>query len=254
MGCRKFIVPTQNRFDPLIVNDAEETIGLENRGYVPNKRQNIPQSTPAPNRRQNTDYVSTGIAHKQVKIVPGNKPYNKAHIRPVSIVTDSMCRSIRNADFNKDIQDVGIKNVECKFHKFPGASAQQIRNYSKFNILEDNTHGLVVVSGTNSLRTIPGKQELTDREIADSILQTGIDGQKEGVKKVFISGIILRKGSFYQKRILNINLILRNECLRQGFVFIDQSNILFEHLHEDGLHLNHEGTCILKQNILKALY
>ena len=165
-----------------------------------------------------------------------------------------MCRSIRNKDFNDDIKKTGIKDVYCKIHKFPGATADEINSYSKKNIEDENSHGLVIVAGTNSLRTPRGQEEISDTEIAKMILQTGLHGREKGVTKVFVSGLILRKGMFFQRRIFNINKILKEQCLELGFIYIDQSNIFIEHLHEDGLHLNHEGTYILKQNILKALY
>ena len=51
-----------------------------------------------------------------------------------------------------------------------------------------------------------------------------------------------------------MNDLLRKECLRYGFKFIDNSNIvLSKHILRDGVHLNGAGTDILRDNFLKYI-
>ena len=153
----------------------------------------------------------------------------------------------KNVDFNKDIENYGIRDVSCKIHKFPGAKARQIEYYANINIQDDDTHGLIIVSGTNSLRSTLGKPDHTDEEVAHSILRTGLSARSQGVVKILVSGVITRRGMHYQRRISNINRILKDECCKQGFIFIDQTNISMEHLNsEDGLHLNFAGRKFLR--------
>ena len=189
-----------------------------------------------------------------VKVVPGNRPYNQAHIKNITIALDSMTRSIKNRELNDLLKSSGVRDVRAKVYKFPGANAKQICRYSKLNIEDDDSHALLVISGTNSLRQQKTQYDrLSDETIAKQIIQTGINAKKQGVTNVFISGIIFRRGTFYQNQIFNINEILRGECLKLGFFYIDQSNIRMEHLCKDGLHLNEAGTSILKNNILRIL-
>ena len=70
---------------------------------------------------------------------------------------------------------------------------------------------------------------------------------------VFISGITVRKGIYYEGRSRAINRILKDGCNQHGFIFIDNDNITRSEL-QDGLHLNDEGTLILKTNIINRMY
>ena len=77
--------------------------------------------------------------------------------------------------------------------------------------------------------------------------------RSQGVTKVFISGITIRKGSHYGSRASAINKILEDGCRQRGFIFIDNSNIGRGELNGE-LHLNDEGTLILKSNFVNKLY
>ena len=235
-----------NRFEPLADNETRYGVKYDN------------GSTETANSAKNGQgnykaHIKVDDKQLAPKMVPGVKPYNKAHIRTISIMSDSMCRSVRAKDLNADMKNCGIQAAECTIHKFPGATARQIGHYSKINIADDDSHGVVIIGGTNSLQFKNGRRS-SDQEIVDDIINIGIEAKNAGVTKVFISGIITRRGKYFQSRILNINNILYNMCLQLGFVFVQQNNICLEHLHKDGLHLSYEGTQILKSNILQALY
>ena len=257
----------KNSFSELAIDDKNDkncsTFSCESEFdvYTPTSQTIIKRPSVVVNQKPETDVPvaakSIPVYHPGTspKAVPGHRPYSKAHIRSLTISTDSMCRSIRARDFNDEIKQAGIEDLSCNIHKFPGASANEIAFYAHKNIEDDETDTFLVVAGTNSLRkTKDGREGPSNKEIACELVQIGQNARKQGVKNVLISGIICRRGMHFQKRIFNINRMVRELCLELEFIFIDNSNIFIQHLNEaDGLHLNFTGTNILKQNILRAL-
>ena len=67
---------------------------------------------------------------------------------------------------------------------------------------------------------------------------------KHGAENVFISSIT------FCERVdpVKWNEMLRNECSKNGFTFIDNNDIA--HLWKDGLHLNEFGKTTLAQNFI----
>ena len=120
--------------------------------------------------------------------------------------------------------------------------------------MDNNTNGLVIHAGTNSLRW---GLKLSDEQIAEQVINIGKDGMNDGVEKVFISSLIFRgpKTKFLNPRILNINRILYELCQQNGFIFINNDNITADFISPiDDIHLKDEGTVLLKQNFLRALF
>ena len=264
-------VPLWNRFTPLSpLSPAPEPHTLHNNISDPPQRQNHKQTNP-------TQVISNGKFKQFIrpsvvlqenpennippinrvpKKVPGPLPYNRAHIRSIKFVTDSIMRSVRVRRAQADMEKAGFQNVSCSIHKFPGATALQLQHYSRFNVEYDTPHGLVINGGTNSLARKPNETDPppSDEEIVDTLCQIGIHAKTSGVKKVFVPGITIRKGNVFHKRILNINALLEEKCKLLGFYFIKMNNINMTHLMDDGLHLNSSGTALFMQNILNALY
>ena len=109
------------------------------------------------NNSENSRRPNVCITEKYVQqmnnnlpIRPGVKSYSKAasNTKLISVVTDSMCRSIRNQHINSFVD----QNVETlKFNKFPGAHARQIKHYSTWTITNDQPESIVIVAGANDL-------------------------------------------------------------------------------------------------------
>lgn len=72
-----------------------------------------------------------------------------------------------------------------------------------------------------------------------------------GINETFVSGLTVRRGYHHQIKV--INEILHKKAGTCNFTFIDNSNIRSQHLRNDGLHLEYEGTCILANNFIDAL-
>ena len=188
--------------------------------------------------------------YRKVKTVPEKRPFNKTQNRNITIVGDSLIRSIRREEINEEATRFGLKDVTIEVCKFPAGTVRQIDHYAKINIWDNEADGLIVHAGTNSLRP---SLKLSDEKIAEDIIKIGKEAQRDGVRKVLISSLIFRKSRFFNTRISNINKILYDLCHQNGFIFIDNTNIDSSYL-KDGLHLNFDGNDLLKQNFLQALY
>ena len=64
---------------------------------------------------------------------------------------------------------------------------------------------------------------------------------------------MIRRGFKFKAIRQQINTMLRDKCKADNFYFLDHENILYNHLWDDGLHLNYDGSKILQQNILECM-
>ena len=68
-----------------------------------------------------------------------------------------------------------------------------------------------------------------------------------GISKVIVSSVLLKNNIRVTKCVRQLNDILRNLCLVvNDFYFISNDNITRDFICQDGVHLNKDGTCILK--------
>ena len=167
-----------------------------------------------------------------------------------SIVSDSMTRSIKVNYFNSHLD----MRKECvKISKFPAAHARQIRLYSQYTLQVDRPTHLIIVAGTNDVAYDMSSGSAKPEEIAGLILNIARDAKEEGVKDIFISGLMGRRGLQFYDIISEINIILRLNCIREDFIFINNDNILLHDL-SDGLHLNQKGNTKFINNLLQCCH
>jgi len=198
-----------------------------------------------PNICETAKYVENMNADLPIR--PGNKSYARtaSGTSTIAVVTDSMCRSIRNNDINHFI-DNDVE--EIKIYKFPGAHAQQIQHYSKWTIENDEPDSLVVICGTNDINY---SKDPSVEQISKKVLDVARQAKHMGIQNIFICGITGRNNNRYVSIIKDTNLFLRLVSSDKGFVYIDNENILKSDLNRDGLHLNPSGTDKLMKNILQ---
>ena len=72
-------------------------------------------------------------------------------------------------------------------------------------------------------------------------------------KLVFSSVILCKDIKDISKKVGETNQRLKNYCKQKKFDFVDNINIIEEHLGCKKLHLNERGNSILAKNILKFL-
>ena len=68
-----------------------------------------------------------------------------------------------------------------------------------------------------------------------------------------IFSVVHRKSPRHQAKINEVNDVLKDLCIIDGFVFIDNTNLSDCDICEDLLHLNYSGTCKLTNNFTGAV-
>ena len=243
-------IKLSNRFKPF------ENQNEQNKPLMPNKKDDIRSNSKGTTTARNTTRRKPNICETAkyvdnmnvgLPIKPGHKSYAKtaSNASTIALVSDSMCRSIRNNAINSFIDN----NVEViKISKFPGAHSNQIQHYSKWTIENDEPDSLVVVSGTNDINY---SDHPSVEQISKKILDIARQAKRMGIENIFVCGITCRKNDKDIGTIRDINLALRLVSADEGFNFIDNENILKSDLNRDGLHLNPSGTDKLMRNILQ---
>ena len=181
-------------------------------------------------------------------IRPGYAKYSEALNNTTSIFTDSMMGGVKAYGLKKRLRE-NDANAHVIFHRHPGATSEQILQYSSCDISSDRPSQAIICAGTNDLN-IDGR---TDEMIAESLISLGENAAIGGAKKIMINSIIERKSTDYSRRVCNINNILYDACHDKGFVFIDNSNITRDDIANDGVHLLERGTKLFFNNLMGVL-
>ena len=84
-----------------------------------------------------------------------------------------------------------------------------------------------------------------DTELANNIINIGLNCKIHGDSKVFTSSILIQKNPKLSPVIQRINDQLRELCEVNGFFFINNDMRTTNHLQRDGIHLQNIGTNIL---------
>ena len=239
---------TAGRYQTLPVEPCKEVlVDTDTHKPTPVKRNNRSRSPKQQSRIKSPKHRSKSPSPT---IRPGNEPYNRAHVNKVAIISDSMMGGIKEKALNEAIHD-----IEANVEKHPGARSNQIKYYSALMIDEMQPNSIVIHAGTNDLWNNRNKQKrgLDDGEIVENIIKTGCIAREKKVTNILVSSVIVRRGMYYERRRNNINRMLREQCLKEGFQFIDNSNIMLDHIGRDGIHLLPTGTDILFKNVVDNL-
>ena len=164
------------------------------------------------------------------------------------VFSTSITKGINQWEFNKSY--LGGTAI---FRRFHGAKAKQIKHYVIPTLIEECPKVVVLQCGGNDLPTRK-LNPTTVESIAKDIIDTGKLCENHGAEQILISGIIARnKHEYMEKRRNDLNELLKDMCFDLGFIYIDNDNIQHEHLYTDGVHLNHDGSYILSNNLLHSL-
>ena len=189
--------------------------------------------------------------NEKAKKIAGIRARREARESKTLIFSSSITRDItrQQRSFNEmcDKSDVS-------FHEFKGKKACDIVKYMIPHLEEEQPSSVMFVAGGNDLpnKEIPF-QEI--KKIANCLVEGGLLCRGEhGVQNVYISSIMPRSHSVFQGNRHSLNKMLREMCEEYDMTFIDNSNIVLStHGHHDGVHLNHEGSELLRSNLLNVL-
>ena len=140
-----------------------------------------------------------------------------------------------------------------RFQRFHGAKARHMETYLSPVMFEELPDTVVIQAGGNDLKAKPGKKLIPPVMVANSLIDAGLACKQFSTQHVLIGGVTVRKSEFEKKRAAEINEALEGQCKLNNFNFINNSAIREEHLY-DGIHLNKDGSKILADNYLQALW
>ena len=121
-----------------------------------------------------------------------------------------MTRSIRVRHFNSHLDN--DKEV-VKISKYPAAHANQIRLYAQYTLQMENPSQLIINAGSNDVSYDMNAGHADAEIITERVLNIARDARIAGVRSIFISGLMARKGRQYHYVIEEINARLRLRCM-----------------------------------------
>ena len=181
-----------------------------------------------------------------IPVKPGKETFSSTVIngRKISIFSDSILKGIRAQEFNDNIE-----SGKASFKRFSGATSKQLNHYTLPTLIEESPNTVVIHVGTNDLK----QKDKTKENIAKEIMNIGITSRKHGAKNIVISSIVTRRGVNLDRKRKEVNMLLKDMCVKEGFYYLDNDNVTFDKLYKDGVHLVENGSIVLANNILNFL-
>ena len=128
------------------------------------------------------------------------------------------------------------------FRSFSGANSKQLDHYIIPTLVDDRPDAALLHVGTNDILS-----NANDTELANNIINVGLNCKNHGVSNVFISSILVKKNPKLNPVIQRINYQLRELSEINGFLFINNDVMTTEDLWRDDIHLKDIGTNILSE-------
>ena len=88
--------------------------------------------------------------------------------------------------------------------------------------------------------------------VTNNIMKIASQCKTYGIKNIFISGLTINN-RLHSDLINTMNNALKLDCIKYGYHFIENSNILPDNLWQEGLHLNNSGKGKLLNSFLVSL-
>ena len=165
----------------------------------------------------------------------------------ILILTDSMLKTLRMREFNRLLKGKGIAYLK----PFPGAKAKQLNHHS-IPILEEDTYDSTVIHvGINDfLKCSNGMPNIT--KVVEDIVDIGLNCRNYNIGNIFVSSIVYCE-KVDNELIVSLNKKLHEECVKNGFVFIDNEEVSSYDLWSDGVHMVESGKSIVANNIIDSV-
>ena len=166
------------------------------------------------------------------------------------LITTSMSRDIVDEDFNNK-----YPHGNAKFKRYRGGKVKTMKEFLPAKLEEEKSDIIIFQGGGNDLpSTIKKNEPVPVSTIANHIISAARICARTGAK-VCVSSVLPRQDFHMQLKRKELNDILRGLCARDGYMFIENNNIvLSQHILPDGVHLNDKGTELFSMNLLNALH
>ena len=158
--------------------------------------------------------------------------------KQIIIVGDSLLNGINEKGLSK--------NHSVKVNIIPGGTSHVILGKLD-DFLKNKSHGLIVHAGTNDITK--GKNLLNN--VKKTLKQ--VKKLSPNTKVAFSSVVTRKDKKDISKTVQGTNSRLKKYCSQKNIDFIQNSNIMEEHLGIKKLHLNKKGNSLLAKNFLKYL-
>ena len=156
----------------------------------------------------------------------------------VFVVGDSMLNNISERGISKQ-HSVKVRN-------FPGATTERI-NEETDDILQSKLDSIIIHAGTNDLAT-----KINPLNNLRKILKKC--NELSPKTRLAFSKVIVRKDKVNLERgRQDINSRTKNFCQQKGIGYIDNSNIIENHLGTKKLHLNSKGNTAFAKNLINFI-
>ena len=177
-----------------------------------------------------------------MKTRPGNSLYSSMSKqgKKIAIISDSLCSGINIKELNQY-----IVNGFTYRKSFPGVSAKDLSHHCLPTLQEDKPDTCIINVGSNDVG------RLHPENICKHILKTVETCHQNGVNDVYVSSIPYRVGK--QQPVIDINNFLRARTFVNDFILIDNSNIAYDDIFRDNIHLNFNGTKKIANNFIRAI-
>ena len=198
--------------------------------------------------RGKTRETKTRKGHQGKNITKGSEKRNDSKAKQpreserklkITVIGDSQLRYLDGTRLTNNHHEVHVIAD-------PGARIAKMKNQRK---LEPDSDVIIVHAGTNNLKSA------TPVQLSNEIIETldDIKSNNPGAQVVF-SSIFKRSDELHlNAKVIQTNKISKDKLLLQGYVLIDNDNILFTNLAKDGLHINQEGLRKFAGNISKYI-
>ena len=151
-------------------------------------------------------------------------------------------------------------NGTAMIHRFHGGKARHIKHQVSTHLDEEWPDVVVIQCGGNDLPTSRHNPKPV-LEIANHIMDIVEVCRTYDVQEIIVCSVLPREQAFLQLRRKELNDVLRNVCSLQNIHFLDNDRqaekdrniVLSKHIDGDGVHLNGEGSDLLRDNIVDLL-
>ena len=159
----------------------------------------------------------------------------------VVVAGDSIIKYLKGWELSNGEQNVSIKS-------FSGATVDDMSDFLKPTIRK-KPNKLIIHAGTNDVR------HSSPKVIAEKVTKLGENFRKESSQTEIIISSLVTRGDSQELaiKVRETNNILKSKCASKNWLFLDNSNIDRSFLNYRGLHLNHNGSKLLQENIANIL-
>ena len=159
------------------------------------------------------------------------------------ILSDSILKTLRLREFDNHLEE-GIAHLKA----FPGSKSQQLNHHS-IPILQGHKYdGAIIHVGMNNLIKNPNENKDAVK-IVRNVMDIALQCRNHNIGTVFISNIVYSTKVNYEL-LCKVNDFLHEECVKNGFYFIDNAAMTERDLWKHEVHMVESGKCLVANNFI----